>query len=129
MNKRLGTWVAGIVEAGALPTDSPDERLQESVLVATALLITILACWWVVMYSVLGVPGSAAIPFFYQVASVVGLAYYRRSRDFAVFRRSQLPLLLILPVALQWTLGGFVNSSVASTCCFRRSRPSQDACS
>jgi len=110
--RQFGGWLSRVVEASALPTDSADERLQKSVLVATALLITVLAFWWVVMYWVLGLPGSAAIPLFYQVTSVAGLAYYRRTRNFAVFRRTQLPLMLILPVALQWTLGGFVNSSV-----------------
>jgi guanylate cyclase len=111
LGKRLSTWLAGIVEAGALPADSAEERLQKSVLVATALLISVLAFWWVIMYWVLGVPGSAAIPFFYQAASGAGLAYYRRTRDFAVFQRSQLLMWLVMPVALQWTLGGFVNSS------------------
>jgi guanylate cyclase len=81
------------------------------VLAYTAILISVLAFWWVVMYWVLGAPWSAAIPLFYQVVSVVGLTYYSRTRDFGLFRRSQLLLMLVLPVALQWTLGGFVNSS------------------
>lgn len=111
MGKRLGAWLAGIVDAGALPADSAEERLQKSALAATAILISLLSVWWVVMYWALGAPGSAVIPFAYQVVSVAGLAYYTRTRDFAPFRRSQLLMWLVLPVALQWTLGGFVNSS------------------
>jgi guanylate cyclase len=63
------------------------------------------------MYWVLGAPGAAALPFFYQILSIAGIAYFVRTRAFAPFRRSQLLMWLMLPVVLQWTLGGFVNSS------------------
>ncbi len=111
MRKRLATWLGGIVDAGALPTDTVEERLQKAVLIYTALLICVLSLWWVGTYWILGVPRSAAIPLFYQLASIAGVIYCMRTRDFALFRRSQLAMFLVLPVALQWTLGGFVNSS------------------
>ena len=109
--RQSGFRLANIVDAGALPTDTTEERVQKSVLASTALLISALAIWWVVMYWILGAPGSAAIPFAFQVITVAGLLYYTRTRDFTAFRRSQFLMWLILPVALQWTLGGFVNSS------------------
>jgi guanylate cyclase len=111
MSKQFKIWVTNLIDAGALPTDSIEERAQKSVLASTALLIAALAMWWVLMYWVLGAPSSAAIPFAYQVVSVAGLLYYTRRKDFTAFRRSQFFMWLTLPVALQWTLGGFVNSS------------------
>ena len=111
MLTRLGTWLAQLVDAGTLPTDSLQERVEKSTLAYTALLIGLLALWWVVTYWVLGATLSAAIPFVYQVLSAAGLVYYVRTKAFSTFRRSQFLLMLILPVALQWTLGGFVNSS------------------
>jgi guanylate cyclase len=60
---------------------------------------------------VLGLWGAAAIPFTYQVISGVSLAVFARTRGYAFFRASQLVLPLLLPFALQWSLGGFENSS------------------
>ena len=107
----LGRWLAHIAEAGGRPADTADERLARLLLVYTVALISVLSIWWVAAYSVLGVPRAAAIPFAYQLLSVAGLAYYARTRDFPTFRRSQFTAMLLLPVALQWSLGGFVNSS------------------
>ena len=107
----FGARVAGFLDAGALPRDSAEERLQKSVLAATAIFITVLSTWWVAMYWILGARSGAVIPFAYQTVSIAGLAYYTRTKDFASFRRSQFLMWLVLPVALQWTLGGFVNSS------------------
>jgi guanylate cyclase len=47
----------------------------------------------------------------YQVASAVGLYTFARTRRYLLFRRSQLAMSLALPFALQWSLGGFANSS------------------
>lgn len=100
-----------VAEAGVLPTDSAEERLQKAVLTGTAVLIVILAFYWVGMYWTLGLRLSAAIPFTYQVLTIIGLAHFLWSKDVRLFRFSQLAMMLALPVALQWTLGGFVNSS------------------
>jgi adenylate cyclase len=70
-----------------------------------------LACVWVATYALLGLWLPAAIPFAYQVASALGLAAFARSRRYVPLRDSQLTLSLILPFALQWSLGGFEASS------------------
>jgi guanylate cyclase len=100
-----------IFRLGIRPTDRPDERVRKTALVLIALMISVLATLWTGTYLLLGRPLPAAVPFVYQVISVVGLVYFARTADFNAFRTSQLVAMLMLPFVLQWTLGGFVNSS------------------
>lgn len=74
-------------------------------------LMAAMSCVWVVTYAVLGLWVSALIPFAYQVATAVSIYTFARTRGYVVFRQSQLVLPLLLPFALQWSLGGFENSS------------------
>ena len=100
-----------LLEVGALPDDSAEVRARKAGLVLSAALMAALACVWVLTYAALGLWVSALIPFAYQVATVISIAVFARTRRYVLFRRSQLVLLLVLPFALQWSLGGFENSS------------------
>jgi class 3 adenylate cyclase len=64
-----------------------------------------------VTYAMLGLYVSAAIPFGYQVISVASIVLIARTGRFEFFRTIQLSIMLLLPVLLQWSLGGFVASS------------------
>src|SRR5829696_2651176 len=97
MRRRLSRLVA----IGALPGDSDELRLRKAVLVLSSTLMASLACVWV----------SAAIPLAYQLASAISIAAFASSRRFELFRRGQLYMSLLLPFALQWSLGGFEASS------------------
>jgi guanylate cyclase len=77
-----------------------------------------LAFVWVGTYAALGLWLSAAIPLAYQLASVASIYTFARSRGFRLFRVSQLLMSLLLPFALQWSLGGFANSSAVSLWAF-----------
>lgn len=70
-----------------------------------------LAFVWVATYAALGLWVSAAIPFAYQVASAASIYTFARTRRYRLFRRSQLWMSLLLPFALQWSLGGFGTHS------------------
>jgi adenylate cyclase len=109
--ERLPGWTKRLATIGVLPEDSEDERLRKASLVLTATMIIALAVVWVVTYTSLGLYVSAAIPFGYQVVSIASLAVLARTRRFGFFRTSQLGLMLVLPVLLQWSLGGFLVSS------------------
>lgn len=100
-----------MVSIGSLPEDSDEERLQKASLILTASMITVLAVVWVVTYASLGLYLSAAIPFGYQVISVTSIVVAARTGHFEAFKTGQLGLMLLLPVLLQWSLGGFVPSS------------------
>ena len=104
------TAVGQAAAVGSLPSDTPDEGLRKSALVLSSLLITILSCIWVGTYAALGLWRSALIPLAYQVVSVVGLAFFAKTKRYAAYRASQVALFLVLPFLLQWSLGGFVES-------------------
>ncbi len=100
-----------LAEVGALPSDSEELRLRKAVLVMSSTLMTCLAFIWVGTFAALGLWVSAAIPFAYQLTSALGLYRFARTRRYLLFRLSQLWTCLLLPFALQWSLGGFRNSS------------------
>ena len=109
--ERLPSWVNRLVTVGVLPDDPDEERLRKASLVLTTSFVTALAVVWVVTYSLLGLYVPAAIPFGYQIISVASLVALARRGGFEIFRTSQLAIMLVLPVLLQWSLGGFVASS------------------
>lgn len=109
--EQLPGWLRRLVEVGTLPSDSDELRARKAVLVLSSSLMAALACVWVLTYAVLGLWASAAIPLAYQVATAVSIATFARTRRYVLFRESQLVLPLLLPFALQWSLGGFANSS------------------
>ena len=103
---------------GASSSETEEERLRRSLLVALALLISVLAVFWGLLYIVFGEPLGGAIPLTYTVlslASIVGLTLTRR---YDVFRFMQLVLMLVLPFALMIVLGGFIPSSVVAAWAF-----------
>jgi adenylate cyclase len=109
--RRLPDWLRRLARIGSLPSDSEDLRLRKAVLVMSSTLIALLASVWVGTFAALGLWVSAAIPFAYQLTSVLGIYTFARTRRYMFFRRSQLWTCLVLPFALQWSLGGFSNSS------------------
>jgi class 3 adenylate cyclase len=109
--ERVPVWVKRLATIGALSDDTEEERLRKGSLVLTASMVTALAVVWVTTYSMLGLYLSAAIPFGYQIISVLSIVLLARTGRFEFFRTSQLTLMLVLPVLLQWSLGGFVGSS------------------
>jgi adenylate cyclase len=109
--QRLPRWLQRLLELGALPSDSDELRLQKAVLVLSSTLMATLSFVWVITYASLGRWLPAAIPFAYQVATAVSIVTFARARRYILFRRSQLCMSLLLPFALQWSLGGFELSS------------------
>lgn len=107
-------WHERLSRIGAVPEDSNEVRVQKVTLTFAAITSTLLAVIWVGTYLALGLPVSAAIPFAYQVASVVTLVAFARTKDYRFFRFSQIVLILLLPFLLQWSLGGYVASSAVS---------------
>jgi len=103
---------------GAREGDTRDMRLRKEALVLTAVAITGLATIWTLIYLALGLPLAALSPFTYQLVSIVSLAHFARTGDYNIFRLVQIGSILILPFALQWTLGGFDNSSAVMVWAF-----------
>src|SRR5438874_650621 len=111
MIARLNNWLDKLANAGVVPSDSEEERLRKALLVLSACFISFMSIFWVSVYTALGLWLAAAIPFLYQVVSLATLYQFIRTKRFIFFRSSQLTMMLVLPVLLQWSLGGFVASS------------------
>src|SRR5215207_6211498 len=118
MWRRLPGWLRRLAEIGSLPSDSEELRVRKAVLVLSSTLMASLALVWVTTYAALGLWVSAAIPFAYQVASALSIYTFARTRRYRLFRRSQLWMSLLLPIALQWSLGGFETSSAVALWAF-----------
>jgi class 3 adenylate cyclase len=112
--RRGPDWLRRFAGIGALPADSEEIRLRKSVLVLMSSLMAMLSLVWVGTYAALGLWLSAAIPFAYQLASAASIYTFARERRYRLFRASQLGMALVLPFALQWSLGGFRTSAAVA---------------
>jgi class 3 adenylate cyclase len=112
--QRLRRLLESVAFLGVVATDPDEVRVRKVSLTLAAVTVTLLAVVWVGTYLALGLPVSAAIPFAYQVVSIISLAWFWRTKDYLLFRASQLILIILLPFLLQWSLGGYVASSAVS---------------
>jgi hypothetical protein len=88
-----GGWrgpIGRLARMGVLATDSRDEALCKETLVLATTVVTALCIVWVVTYSILGLYWAAAIPFLYQVVSIVNLSVFVRTKRYRFFRASAL---------------------------------------
>jgi adenylate cyclase len=112
--RRMPAWLRRLADIGTLPSDSEEVRLRKSVLILSSSLMATLSFMWVGTYAALGLWLSAAIPFAYQLASAASIYTFARTHRYRLFRTSQLLMSLLLPFALQWSLGGFSTSAAVS---------------
>ena len=107
------------VESIAVLADRPglddEERLQRRFLIVTAVAMSFGGVVWGTMALFLELRWQAAIPYAYTVITVLNLARLRRTKNFALARAVQVLISLVLPFALQWSLGGFVASGAMMT--------------
>jgi class 3 adenylate cyclase len=106
------TSLALIERAFAGPGDTQEEKLQKTTLVLISGIVMMLAPFWGLIYFSCGHPWSGAIPVGYAIISAATLALFYLTKRFVFYRSSQLFLTLVLPFALQWSLGGFAKASV-----------------
>jgi class 3 adenylate cyclase len=99
------------VGAGIAETDDDRRRLRKRSLTLAVTLICVLSPLWIGTYLLLGRPLAAAIPAAYVVFSLAGLAVLFATKRDGVFLGLQVVAIFLLPVALQWALGGFVQGS------------------
>ena len=106
----LNTWTKGLAGDSEIPSDPEELRLRKAVLILLSATCTILGIFWGITYFYLGYPLAGSLPLGYSAMSAGSLVYYRVSKRYKFFCRSQLLLILILPFLLQWSLGGFAAS-------------------
>ena len=111
MKLPLPHWVAALDRIGADPRDSSDVGLQKMLLVRASLFFIAAGAAWGVLYIIFAEPLAGAIPLGYAIFSTLSVAVFAFTRRYALFRLSQLLLILFLPFLLQLALGGFINAS------------------
>jgi class 3 adenylate cyclase len=111
---RCRLLVDRVARLGISDADTGDERIYKEAVNLSALIIVVLACFWVGTYAALGLWLSAAIPFTYQLVTLVGFVFLAARGQHTAFRRSQLVCMLALPFLLQWSLGGFEPSGAVA---------------
>lgn len=99
---------------GVSESDPDHLRAQKVTLTIAAACVVVLAVAWVATYWLLGLPAAAAIPFAYQVASVITVGVFAWTKSYPFFRATQTAMMTGLPFLLQWTIGGYVASSAVS---------------
>jgi len=99
------------VELGHHPNDPKDERLKKSSLLVVSGPFSLAGLVWGLLYFANGLFIPGAIPFTYGILSIINIISFSYTKRYVFFRNSQLFLILILPFALQISLGGFVPSS------------------
>jgi class 3 adenylate cyclase len=112
--RRLPESVQRLADVGSSEADSDDVRLRKRVLNLAAALMATLSPIWVTTYLALGLWPSAAIPLVYILATAALMYWNSRTPSYGPFRFVELVMMLVMPFALQWSLGGFANSSVVS---------------
>lgn len=101
--RRVGAVIADLGREG-------DESLRRDLMLFGSKMFLVAGVLWGCVYVLAGETAPGLIPLAYSLVSAVGVMYYRSTGRFAVFRASQLVLILLLPALLQLSLGGFVGS-------------------
>ena len=111
---RLPVRLQQLAAVGVDAEDPDDLRLDKAMLTLVSSLLAVMSCVWVAIYLSIGLPRSASIPFAYQLCVIASLVAFARTKRFSEIRTILLALMLVLPFALQWSLGGFVNGSAVA---------------
>ena len=103
--------VRRVLEIGCLPSDTDQERVRKQVFVVIGLGAGVAGAAWAVMYAALGRPLTGLIPLVVSIA--VGAAFVRFvvTKRLGILALLVLGLMVILPLLLQLSLGGFVYAS------------------
>ncbi len=108
--KSVPDRVARLAAAGVLPSDDDETRLRKGTVTLAASMFILVGFIWAALYALLGLYTAAIIPLGYSIISLSVVTQFVLTKRYGLFRFSQFVLLLLLPFAVQWSLGGFVNS-------------------
>jgi len=105
------SYFGALRNAGIMPGDSAELRLQKSLLIFATGLISFASMLWLFIYWQIGPQFSSTIPFVFQFLLVGNLAIYLKTLNFDAFRLIQLSVFLFLPFVAQWSMGNFITAS------------------
>ncbi len=111
MVNNLRARINGLSQRVINGQDSDQDRINKTLLIFSCGLMGFGSVLWLALYWAMGIKFSSTVPLLYLGLSVVSLAYYVYSLNFAVFRTLQVSLFLFMPFIMQWSIGSFVSSS------------------
>ena len=112
MVKRITRFKDYIKSIGESELDSKHERVRKSTFVLIGLLKTIGCVVWAAMYYSIGLPIAALFPTAFGVIILMSILIYAKTGNFNFLTNVTLFFMLIIPVSLQWYLGGFASSGI-----------------
>ena len=110
MRQKLLEFYHYLNNATATPTDSPEERIRKKAYTLMVFLKCIGCVGWVIMYILLGLTFSALFPALFGLITLMSIGLYFLTKNFAYFVSVPLFFMLVTPILLQWSLGGFTAS-------------------
>jgi class 3 adenylate cyclase len=105
------SFLTSLSSAGISPDDSEDLQLKKSLLMLATGLVCVMSMLWLFIYWQLGPQFSTTVPFVFQLLLAGNLALYLKTKNFDLFRHSQLGLFLFMPFVAQWSIGNFITAS------------------
>src|SRR5260370_4196008 len=104
--------LASFATIGATPGETEDQRLRRVLLVGVALVISLLAIFWGLVYIAFGEPLGGAIPRAYSVLLLLRIVRLTITRGSHVFRMTQPTLMLFRPFSPVAMRPSFTSSTV-----------------
>ena len=95
---------------GDEPNDSPNEKLNHSLLIYLGVAMSIGGVTWGSICIAYNLYLQAFIPLGYAALTLINFVIFRFSKSFPVARFFQIFISISLPFIFQWSLGGFIPS-------------------
>src|SRR5262245_35422389 len=100
-----------ILSLGCLPTDSDEERLAKETFVVIGIGAALAGLVWAGVYAELARPQAGVIPLVVSVAVAAVFARFVATKHLGLLPLPVLALMIVLPLLLQLSLGGYVDAS------------------
>ena len=110
MREIISKFVSRIDKSVATPADSSEEKLRKRSFTLISSLKCLCCIPWALMYTALGLTAAALLPLAYAAIILIGLIIFFSTKNFPIFVNVTAFFMLLIPVYLQWTLGGFAPS-------------------
>lgn len=111
-------WTRRLLVCGHGPTDTEHDRALKSFLTLTVILKAALCPVWYLTFFAIGAYWAALPPLLYQLFTAFSVVRFAHNKNVADFRFRQCLAILLLPVGVHFTLGGFSASGAVILWCF-----------
>jgi adenylate cyclase len=105
------SFIQRLHNAGVEPGDSEELQLNKQLLMFATGLVSIASMVWLAIYWFLGPQFPVNYPYLFLLAMTTNVLIYIQTRNFSLFRVTQLSLFLFAPFAMQWGVGNFLDAS------------------